>query len=416
MKRLSLSALATILLAGAASAATLSGSVTSVATCGPVSGQKVYVQDSATNWLDSTLTNTSGLFSFTIPSSITSPSYLNVYTDACGARSMNGTFYNGSSVGTKLITCGSYGIIAGQVKLGTTSVLGPSIVYLIQQTVNTSTMDTILTAVDSTLTSGYGAYNLRYACTPTGTYFVKAALLPAHPSYSSYLPTYYGNSLNWTGATALNATNYNGFGGGQTSVNLVAGTNPGGPAFIGGSVLLGANKTAGVGDPLAQRLLIVTDAGTGQAVAYTYSDAAGKFQFPALPYGTYNIFGDAMGKANPKLSVTVSATNKTVNNIIFEENDTKFEGHLNTTGVGRYSKLDGVSVFPNPATDFVNVKGLTSIDGSKTITLSNITGTVISRETITQGDASVSTSVLPAGIYMLQVQTVKGNATFQIVK
>ncbi|MES2461148.1 MAG: hypothetical protein V4671_11255, partial [Armatimonadota bacterium] len=45
-----------------------------------------------------------------------------------------------------------------------------------------------------------------------------------------------------------------------------------------------------------------------------------------VPVGNYKIFGDAGGKWNPELSFSITAAKPTVNNIIFEENDSKFEG------------------------------------------------------------------------------------------
>jgi hypothetical protein len=74
-----------------------------------------------------------------------------------------------------------------------------------------------------------------------------------------------------------------------------------------------------------------------------------------------------------------------------------------------------VSIFPNPVTDFVGVQGLSSIGGDKTIVLSSVTGAEISRQTVSN-DASISTATLPAGIYLLQVQTEAGSASFRIVK
>ncbi len=247
-------------------------------------------------------------------------------------------------------------------------------------------------------------------------YFKNDALPPppeasAYPSYSSYLPTYYTSSLNWSGATALSIANLTSS---ATNVSLISGTNPGGPAFVGGSVILGANKTAGVGAPLSKRILILTKS-SGEAIGYVYSDASGKFQFPNLPYGSYKIFGDAAGKANPQLSFTLSAASPRITDIVFEENSKSFTGHLNNVGVAG-TTLEALSVYPNPATAAVQVRGLEAIKGSKTLTLSTTTGALISRQVVETGNAVIATDNLPAGIYLLQVQTAQGNASFRIVK
>jgi hypothetical protein len=421
MKQLSLICILVCLLAGAAGAATISGTLFSATTCAGVSGQKVYIRDSL-GWRDSLITGSTGAFSFTIPASILAGSTLYLSTSNCGLTFQQGFPYNGSSIRSNIVICGTpTGGVYLNVRLGTGSsaplASGPFVVYLIRRDVDPVTLDTTLTAVDSSYEAvGYTGFTwISLPCVPAGTYLMKAALRPGHPNYASYLPTYHDSSLNWNHADTLTTPMLYSYA--YANVWLVAGTNPGGPGFIGGSVLLGANKSTAVGDPLSSRILLLTDALTGKAVAYTHSDASGQFRFPSLPYGTYKIFGDAGGKTNPPLTVTLSTTQQTVNNIVFEENDKTFKGHFNTLGVGPLAALPGVSVFPNPVTDFANVYGLAAIEGSKTILLSNITGAVISRQTISQGaDATVSTAGLPAGVYLMQVQTEAGNASFRIMK
>lgn len=410
MKKL-LPILALAALTGTARAATVSGVVTSGATCAPVAGQKVYVSDSMMTWKDSAVTNSSGAYSITVPSSV-GTTWLQAWANACGNQSRSRwTPYSGANITMNIITCGTPQTLSGQVYVGTTPTSGPAKVWLIRRDVNPSTLDTSLVAIDSMQTTGAGFYRFEYACVPSGVLLMKAALLPSHPNYSAYLPTYFDSSLNWNGATTITPAY---FGASPTYIHMRAGTNAGGPGFIGGSVLLGANKSAGVGDPLNGRTLILTKA-NGQAVAMTTSDATGKFQFPSLANGTYKLFGDAWGKYNPALTVTISSTQQTVTNIIFEENNKKFEGKFGNVGVGRINGLTGLSVFPNPATDHVTINGLTAINGEKEIILSNVTGNVVVRQTI-NGNTSINTADLPSGIYLLQVRAASGNASFQIVK
>lgn len=246
---------------------------------------------------------------------------------------------------------------------------------------------------------------------------VKAAFTPNSSHYANYLPTYYAGtgtagSLLWSGATAITAagSNYN--------FTMVAGTNPGGPGFVGGSVLVGANKGTAIGDPIEGRILLLTDM-NDNAVAYTYTDALGEFSFSGLANGTYKLFGDQWGKSNPVLYVTVDANNQNINNIVFEENDTKFEGHFvwatNVTNVN--SNLSQVSVYPNPVQGQINVEGLNSIKGAKTITVTSVTGAVIFNQTFNEGQAvSIAADNLSAGLYMLDVKTTEGNKTFKLVK
>jgi hypothetical protein len=199
---------------------------------------------------------------------------------------------------------------------------------------------------------------------------------------------------------------------------MVPGVNPGGAGFIGGSVVLGANKGAAVGDPLAKREIILTNAATGAAVAYTYSDAAGKFQFTNLAYGTYKLFGDVWGKKNPPLTVTISQGKGSVNNVVFEENSKDFTGRIGALSVNGFNpQLAAISVYPNPANDYVHVDGLGAIKGPKVLTLSAINGAVIATQTTDAGQSGqFSTSSLSPGIYLLRVQTEVGLVQLKIVK
>ncbi len=418
MKRLIPLLLLLSMLTGAAYAATLSGTVYYISTTTPVAGQVITIADTTNTWNTTVTTNAAGQYSVTIPSTVptTVPAnQINVSTMACGQYQRLITINSGSNLTVNFYICtGSSPVynLHGTVSLGGVANIDTSIVYLIRKTYNPSTMDTTLTAIDSIYTGITGAFTRNYTTMPSGTLLLKAALLSGHPSYAGYLPTYYTSSLNWSGATALGVANLTSI---ATNISLIAGTNPGGPGFVGGSVLLGANKSAAVGDPLRKRILILTKS-TGQAVAYTYSDAAGKFSFPSVPVGSYLIFGDAMGKSNPQLAFTISGASLTVNNIVFEENDKKFEGHLKTAGVNGNNALEGISVFPNPATTAIQVAGLESISGSKTLILSSTTGAVISRQVADKGVNVIPAAELPYGIYILHVQTEAGSASFRVTK
>ena len=310
----------------------------------PISSQKVYILDSLHNYFDSTLTNSTGAYSFTLLSHITSGDPILVWTTACGVYHQNFLINSGSSLTSNFSVCAGTAFyqLHGTISLGSGTNSGAAVVYLIRKQYDTTTLDTMLVAIDSILTSG-ATYSKSYSAIPYGTLLIKAALKTGNSSYSSYLPTYDTNSLMWSGARTLSSTHF------QPSVttdfHLIAGVNPGGPGFIGGSVLLGANKNAGVGDPLNSRILLLTTA-SGTAVAYTYSDAAGKFSFPNLAYGSYKIFGDALAKTNPALTVTISASNATVNSITFEENSTTFKGHIGNLGVIAGSALSRYQPLP----------------------------------------------------------------------
>ena len=413
MKKFFLSALCAFIGTVAMAQATISGTVTDNAAL-PVANHMVFAEDSfASQWSDSALTDAAGNYTMTIPAWVTYCS-MRVYTDEnCAPWTLqNGYYYTGNNITSDFVLCANVlppATISGQVT-DVNPAYGDSaaIVYLIDQTYDSVAMTYILTAKDSAATDMFGNYSINVPVTYS-TLLVKAAEQSFSPEYANYLPTYYTSSLSWSGATSVapNAT---------ANIQLIAGTNPGGPAFIGGDVLQGANKSTAVGDPLNKRILILTT-GANVPVAYAYSNASGHFSFPSVPYGAYKIFGDAPGKSNPAFSFTLDAAHPSISNIEFQEHAHLFEGHIATAVVNVNGKLSGISLYPNPAVDNVNVLGLETVSGAKTITLSSMNGATVYTHTFNDGEKTVvPVNGLSKGVYMLNINTTDGVATFKLTK
>lgn len=415
MKKLSLLITILCLLTGISEAATLSGTITNGATLAPVPNYRVYVRDSFNVYRDSALTGYNGTYSITLPATVLGGRII-VSVLTCGTQTKALT-YSGSSVTASFSVCATAPLynLYGTVSLAGATNFGVAKLYLIRMQYDSTTLDTTLTAIDSfTTASSGGTFSKTYTSQPYvyGTLLLKAALVPSHPSYGSYFPTYYGGALVWSTAATINVGHFTG---NSANISMIAGTNPGGPGFVGGSVLVGANKQNAVGDPLAGRILLLTN-GSGQAVTFTYSDTAGKFSFPSLAYGTYKIFGDAWGKSNPALTFTLTSAKKGISNIVFEENDTTFRGHLIPLGVTPVA-LSGVGVYPNPVGDRASFTGVDHVAGEKSVVLRDVTGAVLLRQSFSNGQPiSVSTGTLPPGIYLLQLQTEAGAASFKVIK
>lgn len=420
MKHTSFLALVLCLLAGALRAATVSGTVTDQFS-NPVAGQIIHVTDSNNNFNLLDTTNASGAYSVTLPGSVVIGTAIISSTPACGIIMMNYAVYSGGNIISNFInqcpSTSSY-VLQGSVTLSGVANNGIADLYLIEMDYDSVLSSWTLTAIDTITTTSTGTFSQTYTSYPGttgGGLLLKAALRSNHPNYANYLPTYYTSSLLWSGATNLTASNF--IGNAITNINMTVGVNPGGPGFIGGSVLQGANKAAGVGDPLSSRLILLTTM-AGQPVRYTYSNASGQFSFSNLAYGTYKVFGDAWGKQNPALVVSISAAQPSISNITFEENSGSFVGQIGGLGIGDISgKLSSIEAYPNPAGDHVLLAGLDAIAGEKLVTLCNVNGAVLSQHRFLQGkSAVVPTAALPAGLYILHLQTGEGSATLKIVK
>lgn len=363
-------------------------------------------------------TNANGWYTHTFNSAVPLPNGMQIITTTQNCNSTylyNYHTYSGSSIpNSNFVICVNTPPPSANLQ-GTISGGGATVdsgmVYVIGSFWDTANATTVLYLVDSISTDIFGHYQKNV---PAGNYLIKAAATPYSPNYASLMPTYYVNALTWNygNTVTVPAT-------GSVTVNitLISGSNPGGPGFIGGLVSQGANKTTGVGDPLNGRILLLTD-NNNNAIGYTHSDASGHFSFSNLPYGTYKLFGDALGLQNPVLTVTLSPSKASYSNIVFEENSTSFSGSFKwTAGIGNVNSLDAVNAYPNPAKDVINVSGLDNISGVKNITLSNLTGAVVYRGSFAQGQAvAVPVSSLPGGMYLLHVATSEGTVSIKISK
>ncbi len=367
----------------------------------------------------STVASSAGAYSLTVPCSWGSNTIsLQITSPNQNCNHNHSVSFSGSNI-SGLVDSMCYFGVSGIVSKQGGGVASNAKVYWVQEFYDSTTTPATITLsrFDSTVTNASGVYSFARDYIPSGYYsqsYIKAFLQPSDPAYLNFLPTYHDSSLVWSSADTVKysqwqsrATNVH--------VSLRAGINPGGPGFIGGDVLLGANKAAGVGDPLPGRVLILTTA-AGKAIGYTYSDGTGKFSFSNLALGSYLIFGDAWGLKNPALAVTLAQGKATVNSIVFEENSTKFEGRLNAAGVAGTPALNALRLYPNPVKDYVAVSGLRAIGGAKTAVLRNATGAMAGSYNIAAGADAIPVKGLPAGLYMLQVQTGEGVAAFRFVK
>ena len=66
--------------------------------------------------------------------------------------------------------------------------------------------------------------------------------------------------------------------------------------------------------------------------------------------------------------------------------------------------MTGVNVYPNPATDVINVKGL---DVPTEALIVNIAGSIVSSSIISGSDATIDVSGLSTGVYFLLYNNAK---------
>ncbi len=399
----------------------------------PVVGQTVYVvTDSNVSWIPSThgpffwrsaVTNSSGAYSVTLPSTTNAGHPIWAYTANCSsgtpATLSNYHTYAGVNITSNFTKCVPppplTDTIHGTVTLGTgsTPAVGAK-VYLIKKHPDSVQIGSSwfftwnLSVIDSMNTFSAGTYHFVVSRTRYDSLLVKAFLPVGHSSYSSYLPTYHSSSLSWSSATAIPPTSSSFV---TANIALLSGTNPGGPGFIAGSVLLGANKTTAVGDPVPNRLIILTD-NANKPVAYTYSDIAGRFSFSGVPYGTYKIFGDVMGKTSNPLPFSLSTTTPSANMIVFHERALTFDATMPITGIANTVGQQN-SIYPNPAKNSITITGLTS---DATVTIYDMTGRTLVQQAVNAGNNTVNIAALATGNYVVKLADAQQTTTIKLTK
>lgn len=279
-----------------------------------------------------------------------------------------------------------------------------AIAYLIYYNPNDST----LTAIDTTYSmdsSGVAFYN--FANVPAGSYLVKAALTSSSVNYSHCMPTYYPNALYWNQATyaTVNSTYPHTY----ANVQLITGTNPGGPGFIGGKTSQGANFLITPGDPVPAIEILLLDNSTGAPVSCDFSDNNGAFDFSGLPYGTYKVYAEVPGITTEPAIITIDAANPSVTDvkvIISSKIITSIED--NNSSIKKAGHI-----YPNPATDEIfmdlTIAHTTDID----ISIRDIAGKEVyhSVKKFTAGNYSlpVNISGYPSGLYQFILSTPDGS-------
>ncbi|HCS21996.1 MAG TPA: hypothetical protein DIW47_15810 [Bacteroidetes bacterium] len=294
-------------------------------------------------------------------------------------------------------------MIHGEVRFGSSNSSYDSlIVYLIEYDSVAGT----LTGVDSTILysnpndSGYFAFY--QLCDSTKIYLVKAALLPGSGMYGNYLPTYYNQSASWSGASRLGTY-------GNFALNMLAGTNLGGPGFIGGYISQGANKKFKPLEGIQVNLFDDNDT----PIAFDLSDVNGYYEFPSLPYGTYRVTVEIMGKPSDSYMITLSATNEKAEAQDFEVNST-YVSTINTAV--HVPELAG-RIYPNPAKDQLIIEWSEQAEASITLRFYSVHGQLLAEYDLdpkTETTSTLNIAVLPRGMYMLQIESGTGQSIHRI--
>lgn len=244
--------------------------------------------------------------------------------------------------------------------------------------------------------SGYGFQ------VPPGDYLVKAAPKPDNIQLSSYLaPTYNLNQLIWSNAntnTVVNASVSN------VDIVLQQGLNAGGPGFISGAVIMGANKTTAVGDPKEGLTVLLVKNANNKLYTYTTTDQNGEYSFQNIPVGTYKVYIEELGKTMSFALVDITVANPTFLNIDFESNTG--ENHPLQSLASSLLIKNGTEFIlsPNPSAEYLNMRFNEATIKNVQIEIVSLEGKVVysSQREITTNEMQLNISSLNKGYYFLK--------------
>lgn len=252
------------------------------------------------------------------------------------------------------------------------------------------------------LRKGYYILQTDFAFDPTTTEF--------------YLPTYYGDKLNWTSSDVLTIVGNRS----NLDINQIPFTpinqNNG---RISGTAIFGNNvkhngQTMPEGMPVEKMLIFLLD-DAGKPVAFTHSDHSGKFEFANTGSGNFTVWAEMPGKATIPPFVYLSKNNPEATNIKL------VIGQSAVTSVNPMpivAKNTDFEIYPNPSSTFVNIRNIGSSKEIESISFYNLNGQSINLEVYNTNEIwQADVNNLEPGLYFIHIKLVDGSlATRKFIK
>lgn len=358
-------------------------------------------------------TDVNGVYTITMPSSVVNGMQIIVSTVNCNAVVVTKTYvYSGSNITSDFTTCITPDpVITGQVSMGNSSSRAPNAkLQLIEKQIDSIIGGTTyykLTPIDSVIASSNGNFAFSYPANKAEL-LIRASFQSFSNHYSKYAPTYYNNVLSWPSATTLpkDSSSY-------PNIVMKQVLGGGGSGTVSGFVVVGAGKTTAVGDPVPNRLILLTTL-TDSAVAFGLSDNAGTFHFGNIPYGTYKIYADVLGKTSQPLIFPVTAMTPNVGFITFDDKVRTINPRVISLGVAN-TAVQNISIYPNPAKEKLVIN---TVAADCRAAIYDMAGRRAMDNILLRAGFinEVNISTLPQGSYMLQITAPAGNEAHRFVK
>jgi hypothetical protein len=244
-----------------------------------------------------------------------------------------------------------------------------------------------------------------------GDYILKVGLSENSGNYSSYMPTYFGDQVNWDAAQliSLHSDQF------ENHVHLIpVEVLPTGTGTINGYLTFEGFDPSGSGQQATVNLFDENY----QPVQYTWPNPNGAYEFTGLPFGSYYVRADLAGRPSEPQPVTLTSSNPMASLVELIVNESAYF----SVEEPRQEPYSISRVYPNPASDLITVEIQCEESCAITLSLADITGRIYSSsmKSTTKGPNKfrLDVSSLPHGVYIVRLSSssVAGTKAMKFVK
>jgi len=233
-----------------------------------------------------------------------------------------------------------------------------------------------------------------FTMVPDGNYLVYAIPLDSN----GYLPTYYGDVLNWAQATVIVLGEpYNPY-----NINLIlAGLMAPGPGSIAGQVNMGALKSS-----MLDKMTMLLMNNAGSTISFNRVSDVGSFIFPTMDYGTYYLHAEMSGITSDYVKAVLTPEKPHADVVM------TFSGK-NILGINNKNpEMEAGVIYPNPSVDKFNLALNLTEAATVKVEIFNPMGQLTSSMVKSLGSGrsilTIPVSGLASGIYTLRISSDKG--------
>jgi PKD repeat protein len=210
---------------------------------------------------------------------------------------------------------------------------------------------------------------------PEGRYLTKARLDKNSTHYGMFVPTYYGNTVNWQQASIIELED-NDF---ELDITLIPSIGiTSGQGVITGQINYDTLRSSSSIIP-AEDVEIVLMNDRGGYLTCGLSDLGGYFGFEDLAFGTYQLFPDVTGIPTNPMFVTISEEEPTVEDLSLVINTEEIIFSINENN-SSFIEND-LLIYPNPVSDEARINIVMKRSSGIDIMIVDLAGRMVYNET-----------------------------------